>query len=275
MKKYKISLLLLLWLLLPITVAASGYIDTEREGSLCIQAVYGGSTCINGMEFQVYRTADINEYGELINESETPIPCGTGQTDENGLLRFEGFKPGVYLICANAKEQNRFIYSMESFSVMLPQENSKTNTWEYDVTAQVKLGIAQVQAKYSVSKIWEDDGHEAERPKSITIHLLCDGVVCDTITLPEEGRWKHEWEKLDVNHDWSVQEEAVPGYEVFITRDATDFYITNTYKGENPKKPGKLPQTGQLWWPVPVLLCAGLIFLIAGLLCRSKKKHEE
>lgn len=34
-----------------------------------------------------------------------------------------------------------------------------------------------------------------------------------------------------------------------------------------PDRP-TLPQTGQLWWPVPVLLCAGLALVIAGLLRR-------
>jgi len=32
----------------------------------------------------------------------------------------------------------------------------------------------------------------------------------------------------------------------------------------------KLPQTGQLWWPVPFMLCGGLVFLIAGLLQRRR-----
>lgn len=38
---------------------------------------------------------------------------------------------------------------------------------------------------------------------------------------------------------------------------------------ESPDEPGqsgkdKLPQTGQLWWPVPVLLCAGLVSITLG-----------
>ena len=32
----------------------------------------------------------------------------------------------------------------------------------------------------------------------------------------------------------------------------------------------KLPQTGQLWWPVPVLLMAGLLLIIFGWVCRRK-----
>ncbi len=31
-----------------------------------------------------------------------------------------------------------------------------------------------------------------------------------------------------------------------------------------------LPQTGQLWWPVPVLLTAGLLLILFGCICRRK-----
>ena len=35
----------------------------------------------------------------------------------------------------------------------------------------------------------------------------------------------------------------------------------------------RLPQTGQLWWPVPLLAAAGLALLTAGLLCRKGQRH--
>ena len=37
---------------------------------------------------------------------------------------------------------------------------------------------------------------------------------------------------------------------------------------------GKLPQTGQLWWPVPVLACAGLGCIAVGLLRRREDRNE-
>lgn len=40
-----------------------------------------------------------------------------------------------------------------------------------------------------------------------------------------------------------------------------------------PEKPkGKLPQTGQLWWPVPVMAIAGTVLLTAGIMSRKKEK---
>ena len=50
----------------------------------------------------------------------------------------------------------------------------------------------------------------------------------------------------------------------------------NPDKPDNPGKPGngvpgnKLPQTGQLWWPVPVLIAAGFLLIIFGLIRRRR-----
>lgn len=42
-----------------------------------------------------------------------------------------------------------------------------------------------------------------------------------------------------------------------------------------PTPPPYLPQTGQLWWPVPVLLCAGLFFILIGVVRRRSGNDEE
>lgn len=47
---------------------------------------------------------------------------------------------------------------------------------------------------------------------------------------------------------------------------ATAIVFTNNYK-----TPGnKLPQTGVLWWPVPVLVCVGLVSVMVGIIRRRK-----
>ena len=43
---------------------------------------------------------------------------------------------------------------------------------------------------------------------------------------------------------------------------------TPTPRPGNTPGGGKLPQTGQLWWPVPMLVCAGMMLIIIGLLRR-------
>ena len=43
-----------------------------------------------------------------------------------------------------------------------------------------------------------------------------------------------------------------------------------TEKPSTPSGGGKLPQTGQLWWPVPVLICMGLGCIAVGLFRRRE-----
>lgn len=66
--------------------------------------------------------------------------------------------------------------------------------------------------------------------------------------------------------------KKVENYTVEITQEGKVFVVTNTYVPEKPTTPSKpdtsLPQTGQLWWPVPVLLAVGLLFVVIGLIRR-------
>ena len=60
----------------------------------------------------------------------------------------------------------------------------------------------------------------------------------------------------------SIPPEATPTPEVSIIPDSP----TPTQPPEN-----KGPQTGQLWWPVPLLAMAGILFLVIGMVLKRKK----
>ena len=85
-----------------------------------------------------------------------------------------------------------------------------------------------------------------------------------------------------------MAESAVPGYTVAITEEGVTFRVENTYRPEEPDNPDipdeppplgpgdqpnepTLPQTGALWWPVPLLAAAGLLLLTVGLLLRRRE----
>lgn len=165
-----------------------------------------------------------------------------------------------------------------------------------------------------VLKVWKDGGSE-DRPESIQVQLLKDGKVADTVTLSAKNNWRHTWKDLSSKSNWQVVEKETPeGYTVTVTREGITFVMTNTLKepaepdnpGE-PKEPDKdipdepipggpgetppeepveipnqpvpggpaLPQTGQLWWPVPVLACAGLALFLLGWVRREQAEHGQ
>ncbi|MBQ8926846.1 MAG: Cna B-type domain-containing protein [Oscillospiraceae bacterium] len=67
-------------------------------------------------------------------------------------------------------------------------------------------------------------------------------------------------------------EHISPLTEVTDTTSSTDT-TTTAVVSSGSDSTEKLPQTGQLWWPVPVLAAGGLIFLGAGL-CIGRKGKE-
>ena len=42
-------------------------------------------------------------------------------------------------------------------------------------------------------------------------------------------------------------------------------------KPDKPDKPKRIPQTGQLWWPVMVLGIVGALFVLAGVAAKVRK----
>lgn len=118
-------------------------------------------------------------------------------------------------------------------------------------------------------KIWKNDGaHLEERPTEVQAALLCDGDIYEIVTLNEENGWTYSWTELDGEMEWTVEEYTVlDKYTSSVTQDGSTFIITNTYSD--------IPQTGQLWWPVPMLLALGLGMIVVGLVRRRGAEYEE
>lgn len=295
--KYALALLLALLCLAPATAQAAGSVDLTHPASLTITAVYE-DVPVAGMQFDAYLISTVDECGELtpleryqdwaealdirgqndaawqemaltlereIVVSGDVSPSRSAVTDESGVADFAELPLGLYLILGHGVERDGWVYTNLPFFVLLPEQEN--NAWCYDVTARAKLEQSEVLRDFTVLKLWEDDCHPDRRPESITVQLLCDGEPYgDPVTLPEDGRWQHTWTDLPVNHHWTVTETRVEGYqEPTLRQEGNVFYLTNTC--DTPDQPD-LPQTGQLWWPVPLLLCAGLALLIVGLLRR-------
>ena len=124
----------------------------------------------------------------------------------------------------------------------------------------------------TVVKIWDDRGYEDRRPGAVRVTLLQNGAAYDTVTLSAANGWQYTWENLPQYDNygeitWTLREAAVSGYVSGVRQNGHTFVLTNTPERQ------KLPQTGVLWWPVPVLAAAGLALLVAGRL--SGKKKDE
>lgn len=242
-----------------------------------------------GKNIEKWRELALTLEGYVFGEKISPVDSAV--TDENGIAFFpqqsEHFVCGVYLLVGQPHTQDGFVYQAESAIVQLPMPSSENGNWNYDVTVKPKYSFApEIEPDEIISrkvlKIWDDKGFESKRPKEIEVCLFCDGKLFDTVKLSAENNWRYIWKNLEENHRWNVTEKIPEGYTVKITKEGITFVITNTVeKGtppppQIPEKPDepKLPQTGQLWWPVPVLFAVGTVFVALGVL-RKRRDHEK
>lgn len=299
------------YLLLPMEAIAAGSIDLNHSHCLTVTAIYD-KIPISGMRFDAYLISTADERGELtvidsyqdyaddldirgknderwqamaqtlareIMLDNSLKPSRSVETDAEGKAVFTDIPMGLYLIMGNGVVKDGYVYSTSPFFIMIPEQDLSSNTWNYDVVANAKPGRESERADYEVIKVWKDDCHKDQRPQSITIALICDGYVYDTITLPYNGTWSYTWKDLETNHQWTVEEKKEAGYQnPDIQQEGNTFIVTNTCnKPTNPTVPGKptLPQTGQLWWPVPLMMAAGLLFVVIGQILRRGARDEK
>ncbi len=303
--------------LLPAGAFAAGSIDLSRACGLTISYEDNGVP-LAGAAFSIYLVATVDEYGELTETEEFDAfnvnirgknddawkalastlegyalrdglaPAASGITDSSGRVSFpageRALTPGLYLVLGARHRQNGWIYDAQPAMVLLPALDMEANDWLYDVAVSPKHDSRPEPVDDTLTrkvlKVWKDEGHEAERPRAVTVQLLRDGVVYDTATLSARNNWRCTWEDLDAAYRWIVVEEAPGGYTVTITREGVTFVVTNTWGGPgipvNPTPgPDGLPQTGQTWWPVPLLIAVGLLLVVMGLLRRRGTADEE
>lgn len=258
---------------------------------------YSGYNVLNGRGDWLSKAATLAAYVARDHLEET----AQARTNAAGMFTVTGLEDGMYLIVGESIWRNGYRYTPVPFLLCLPN-TTDGHSWDQTVSTYAKFertvpGDATVQRR--VLKVWEDAGNEEVRPESITVDLLADGVVYDTVTLSAGNNWRHHWTGLDAGIQWQVVEREIPGYTVSAEENGITFILTNTLQDEtditDPDVPledkptedddtdifdedvplADLPQTGQLWWPVPLLALAGMILLILGVAQRRRSAWDE
>lgn len=223
-------------------------------------------------------------------------PDVTGQTDAvNGDIVFSQangnmLKPGLYLLVGEPPAtMGDYTYYSAPAMIYLPEINIDDNDWEYGNEAEPVIirpkgergDEPDVDTRLKVIKIWQDYGYTDKRPESITVELLKNGKIERRAELSEKNDWRYTFENLPVYEDgklneWTLDEVYFDdNYRSEITREGITYIVKNIYTGELP--PGDptplLPNTGLLWWPVPVLAGLGVLFIVLG--AGKRRKAEE
>lgn len=306
--------LVLLGRVLPLEAAAIDQIDLSRTGTLIITSRYNEQTPLKGAEFQLYRVAvpdarcnltatdrfrpltdgwnlndlDQDKWEALADHLLTQVrqagltPDGAKKTNESGRITFDSLELGLYLILSTPHSQDQVMFEQKPVLVMVPNRNMNgedSDSWHYTVNVADKPVEAKNALK--VIKIWDDNNNvDLKRPGQLIIQLLRDGTAVDSVTLPYAGKWEYTWENLEYGPKWTVREDTSDLKDLYRCGDpvrddkGTDYIIWTITNRYSPPEQEKLPQTGQLWWPVPVLLAAGLFCILIGLIRRRGENHE-
>lgn len=285
-------------------------IDLTKEIELNI--FFEEDTPLVGAEFSLYKVCDVSEDAEYTLTSDFEDcsvdfnahfdnwealavtyagyvaynniqPVDTNTTNSNAVAHFpneqDRLEAGLYLVSPEVHVQDNETYTSDPFLLALPSEDTENDQWLYSVNVKPKITKGDQPVK--VVKIWEDDQYNGNRPADITIHLMRDNELYDSIKLNEGNDWSYNWKSLDSSYYWTITEECSEDYTYIIEKEKGSFVVTNTYIGEIPEpttvpeEEPDLPQTGVLWWPIPMLIAGGLILIIIGFILRRGSKDEK
>lgn len=211
----------------------------------------------------------------------------TQRIGADGRTTFSGLRVGLYLVMGTPYETGSKVVQVQPSLVALPSRNAK-DVWMYRVTVEPKPEAVERYDEIQVRKVWSDGG-SASRPKEITVRLYVNGKFYGAATLNAANNWRFAWNVSNVRQPavFKVTESPIPsGYTHSI--DYTGSYLTSCGRlGKRitivnrkctpvvPAKPsGKLPQTGLLWWPVPLLAGGGMALFLIGWLRRRRDEDE-
>ena len=221
------------------------------------------------------------------------VPDATCTTGQDGIAKLpeagNSLERGLYLVLGRRHVQDGYIYEMNPMLVSFPRydESTKEFTYQCDIKPKFDRDTMPEGGEISrkVLKIWLDKGYENQRPKQIVVKLLRNREVYDTVILNKDNHWSYTWEGLSADAEWTVVEARIPNYKPSLTLEGITFKLTNEFNpppgppteppSEPPQPPPNLPQTGQLWWPVPVMFLLGIVFVAIGILRRREECYED
>lgn len=238
----------------------------------------------------VINNEDMSEWGSISDNLQSIVQLDSIEYDYTYTTRSDGevdikdLPVGLYLLTGDKLSYKGYTYTPKPTLITMPYYNNEKEKWDYDLIVIPKVSrIKEIpeEERYITKKIivaWNDnENYSKKRPNELKVKLLCDGEVYDEVSLNQSNDWQHTWEKLEAYDEnyakriYTIVQDDIKYYSVVLEESGTVFSIVNTYVEEKPKEE-KLPQTGLLWWPIPILFILGVIFTSVGIYkCRSKK----
>lgn len=276
---------------------------TIAEGSLTVTYQYQ-EAALNNADISLYRLADwsakggYTPTGDFANHTAYPVDWdilnadqqtlrdfantmagyiavnkpaaeNTLKTDSAGVATFNQLKDGLYLAVVAPYQGNVLTCQTAAMLVALPNVH-KDAADQRTLSIEPKADCAvPPTTTISVTKVWKDKD-QSKRPESVTMNLLQDGKIYDSIMLNNANDWKYTWKGLQAKHEYTVVEANVPGnYTALVDRENNDYTVTNTAKTGSAKTGASVAIIAVI---VVVLAIAGIAIAIV---VRKKNTSED
>lgn len=327
--------------------------DLSHDGVMTLTGAFAEYPVeLNDLTSEEFQAAAETLYGYALLDDVEPDYILT--TDENGKAGLRDLTVGVYLVVGQdvAVENGELV--CDPMLVCLPTMITEDEGNNYVLTIKPKCDFDEDEEekkprKIKVLKRWIDGGCE-ERPASVTVYLLRNGVIYDTVVLSDANNWRHTWTDLDPDAHWMVVEQIPEDYFVLVQRYGVTYLIINfreceeettqpsepseptepptepsepsepseptepsepsepseptepsepsepsestepsepseptepsepseTTEPEEPTEPDgpQIPDTGVLWWPVPLLALGGVALILTGTVIRRRESED-
>lgn len=159
---------------------------------------------------------------------------------------------------------------------------------------------------------WEDQDDAAwKRPETVNVYLISDGSIIKTAQLMAGNNWEGSFDDVSADLSYAVWQDGVEGYTTTYAGSAQEgFVVTNTYtedstdpgvppippgpdepsdpvvppgEGDDPVQPSvkpdtpsgpSIPQTGAELLPVYLLMAAGVLLVLLGVVDLCRRREE-
>lgn len=178
----------------------------------------------------------------------------TVRGNEGGVAAFENLRTGLYLFTQSTEQASPGYYPVEPFLVSVPVYDSEYN---YNVQAFPNDYEVKIYVKFRLMAIPPDPPDPPDPPEPPDPPVPPD---------PPGPRPKPE-PKPDPEPKPEPSPAPDPAPEPPIEQWARA-YLAEPSAAREPETAPRLPQTGQINWPIPVLAVSGAALLLTGLLLR-------
>ena len=116
-------------------------------------------------------------------------------------------------------------------------EDGVDNTSQFNTPVSIETVIPLI--KITVNKVWDDDNNrDGKRPNELSVNLLRDGEVIDTVELNKDNNWSYEFVELPEGYADINAEDGYHVYKYDLTESEPENYestdINPLVQGENP-----------------------------------------